>query len=204
MIKRNGEYCEHDVPNYPGHLTGSEFRAYNEILPLVADQLSSFQERATTLSEIEKKSAQIAAQINSNPVSRQFAAWDARYTLAKSPLSEMLLCSRGINGKEEFGIIERFAPESPYARVHGVSEVQMTSNNAFLLLRNYVEGERGVLQLFRQDVEATVEENLANKFPGQNHRRVVRAISARCAEQVPAENEKEQPARSIKIGMSGL
>ncbi|MGH7977713.1 MAG: hypothetical protein ACREC8_13780, partial [Limisphaerales bacterium] len=89
----------------------------------------------------------------------------------------------------------------PYARVHGETDLQMTGNNAFVLLQNYVESERGVLQLFRKDIEATVEENLSERFPGQNHSRVVRAISARCENQAPVEVEKEKPARSVKIRM---
>jgi hypothetical protein len=77
----------------------------------------------------------------------------------------------------------------------------MTGNNAFVLLQNYVESERSVLQLFRKDIEASVEEKLSEKFPSQNHSRVVRAISARCETQVPVESEKEQPAKSVKIRM---
>jgi len=55
--------------------------------------------------------------------------------------------------------------------------------------------------LFRKDIEATVEESLSEKLPGQNHSRVVRAISARCGSQVPIESEKEQPAKNIRIRM---
>jgi hypothetical protein len=64
-----------------------------------------------------------------------------------------------------------------------------------------VESERSFLQLFRKDIEATVEENLTEKFPGQNHSRVVRAIAARCGNQLPVESEKEKPAKSVKIRM---
>ena len=92
----------------------------------------------------------------------------------------MLLCSRDHEGEQQFGVVEKFDPESPFARVHGDTDLQMTGNNAFVLLQNYVESERSVLQLFRKDIEATVEENLSEKFPNQNHSRVVRAISARC------------------------
>ena len=60
MLKRNGEDCEHPVPNYPGLLTTSEFKAYNIAVPLVAEQVRLFNKRADILSEIEKRSAQIA------------------------------------------------------------------------------------------------------------------------------------------------
>jgi hypothetical protein len=119
----------------------------------------------------------------------------------KSARSEILLCSRDHEGEQQFGVVEKFDPKSPFARVHGDTDLQMTGNNAFVLLQNYVESERSVLQLFRKDIEATVEENLSEKFPNQNHSRVVRAISARCGSQVTVESEKEKPAKSVKIRM---
>jgi hypothetical protein len=201
MLKRNGENCEHPVPNYPGLLTASEFKAYNVAVPLVAEEVRLFNERADHLSEIEKQSAQIAEQVAAQPAPQLFAAWHTRHALFKSPRSEILLCSRGLNGKEQFGIIEQFGANAPYARKHGETDLQMTGNNVFVLLQNYVEGERSVLQLFRKDIEATVEEKLLEKFPSQNHSRVVRAISARCENQMPVESEKEKPAKSVKIRM---
>jgi hypothetical protein len=210
MLKRNGEDCEHPVPNYPGLLTASEYKAYNVAVPLVAEEVRLFNERANTLSEIEKQSAQIAEQVASQAThglqsltvkETPESVWQIRQVLFKSPRSEMLLCSRDVGEKKQFGVIEKFDPNSPYARVHGDSDLQMTGNIAFVLLQNYVESERAVLQLFRKDIEAAVEENLLEKFPGQNHSRVVRAISARCGNQVPLESEKEKPAKSIKIQM---
>lgn len=210
MLKRNGENCEHPVPNYPGLLTASEFKAYNVAVPLVAVEVRLFNERATTLSEIEKQSAETAEQATSQ-VARDLpsvmvkgkpeSAWQVRHVLFKSARSEMLLCSRDHEGEQQFGVVEKFDPKSPYARIHGDTDLQMTGNNAFVLLQNYVENERSVLQLFRKDIEATVEENLSEKFPNQNHSRVVRAIAARCGNQVPVESEKEKPAKTVKIRM---
>ncbi|MGA2279437.1 MAG: hypothetical protein ABSG80_03955 [Verrucomicrobiota bacterium] len=78
----------------------------------------------------------------------------------------------------------------------------MTGNNAFVLLQNYVESERAVLQFFRKDIEATVEESLSEKFPRQNHSRVVRAISARCENPATTESQKiegQKIAKSVKV-----
>jgi hypothetical protein len=210
MLKRNGEDCEHPVPNYPGLLTASEFKAYNVAVPLVAVEVRLFNERAATLSEIEKQSAGTAEQVTSQVArdlpsltvkGKQEDAWQIRHVLFQSARSEMLLCSRDHEGEQQFGVVEKFDPKSPYASIHGDTDLQMTGNNAFVLLQNYVESERRVLQLFRKDIEASVEENLSEKFPGQNHSRVVRAISARCGNQMPVESEKEQPAKSVKIRM---
>ena len=210
MLKRNGEDCEHPVPNYPGLLTASEFKAYNVAVPLVAEEVRLFNERATTLSEIEKQSPGTAEQVTSQMVrdlpcltvkGKPESEWQIRHVLFKSSRSEMLLCSRDHEGEQKFGVVEKFDPNSPYARVQSDTDLQMTGSNAFVLLQNYVESERSVLQLFRKDIEATVEENLSEKFPNQNHSRVVRAISARCGNQSAVESEKEKPAKSVKIRM---
>jgi hypothetical protein len=210
MLKRNGENCEHAVPNYPGLLTATEFKAYNAAVPLVAEQVRLAHERATALSKIERHSAEIAEQVASQSTNglpsltvkeTPESVWQVRHTLFKSPRSEILLCSRAVGEKQQFGVVEKFDPNSPYARINGETDLQMRSNNAFLLLQNYVECERGVLQMFRKDIEATVEEQLLEKFPGQNHSRVVKAISARCETQTPSESQKEKPARSVKLRM---
>jgi hypothetical protein len=55
MLKRNGEDCEHPVPNYPGLLTASEFKAYNVAVPLVAEEVRLFNERQTPCRKLKSK-----------------------------------------------------------------------------------------------------------------------------------------------------
>ena len=209
MLKRNGEDCEHTVPDFPGRLTTSEFNAYNAAFPLVAAAISEFNERANTLSEIEKRSGQIAEQTALNApdglkllkvTDSPESEWQIRQTLFKFPGSELLLCSRaGDAGKQQFSVVEKFDPQSSYARAHGEANLQLTGNNPFVLLQNFVSNERALLQMFRQDIEATTEENLSEKFPGQNHSRVVRAISMRCGGKAPFESQKQKPVKNITI-----
>ena len=210
MLKRNGEDCEHAVPNYPGLLTASEHMAYTEAVTLVDENVRQFNERNDALTELEQQIPQIAEQVttqvarNTQSIAVKGApddTWHVHQVLLKSSRNELLLCSRAAGQGKEFGVIEKFDPNSPYARIHGDTDLQMTGSNAYLLLQNYVASERGVLQLFRKDIEATVEENLSEKLPGQNHSRVVRAISARCGNQVAGEGEKEKQSRSVKIRM---
>lgn len=208
MLKRNGENCEHAVPNYPGLLTASEYTAYQAAIALVAEPVRQFNERTQALAEIEKQSPQIAEHVTAQ-VTRDLQSitvketpetdWKVQQVLFKSPQGEMLLCSREVEAERQFGVIEKYNPNSPYARIHGDTDLQTTGNNVFVLLQKYVASEREVLQLCRTDIEATVEEHLAEKLPGQNHSRVVRAISARCGVQAVVESEKEKPAQSVKI-----
>ena len=48
MLKRNGENCEHPVPNYPGLLTAGELKAYQVIPPEFADMFVRLLSRFTT------------------------------------------------------------------------------------------------------------------------------------------------------------
>jgi hypothetical protein len=199
MLKRNGEDCEHPVPNYPGLLTTTEFKAYRETLPTVTDDLKQFNERANTLAAIEKQSPEISGQVTAQTTATLSGDWQPRHVLFQSPRSEMRLCARDLNGKKQFGIIEKLPPNSPYARLHGESDLQMTGYDLLQLLQNFVEAERGVLHFFRQDIEAKAEECLAEKFPVHNNSRVIRAISAQCESQKPMEREQVQPAKSVRI-----
>jgi hypothetical protein len=201
MLKRNGEDCEHPVPNYPGLLTASEYQAYQTAIPLVAEPVRLFNERTKILAEIEQQISEITEKVAEQKNVPLVGAWHTRHPLFKSGRSEMVLCSRGVDGKEQFGVIERVDPNSPYAKAKGDSQEIARGSSIFLVLQNFVENERSVLQLFRKDIAATVEEKLVEKFPKLNPSRVVRAITARCGEQVPVQSEKEAPAKSVKIRM---
>lgn len=199
MLKRDGEDCEHSVPNYPGLLTTSEYQAYQAAVPLVAEQVRLYNERTKILAEIEKQIPEIAEKITGQKNVPLAGAWQLRHTLFKTASGEMTFCSRGVNNEEQFGIIERFNASSPFARAKGDSLEIMRGKNAYLVLQNFVEGERSVLQLFRRDIAATVDEKLTEMFPKLNNKRVVRAIAARCEELAPVQSEREAPTKSIKI-----
>jgi len=114
----------------------------------------------------------------------------------------LLLCSRQTEQGAQFGVVEQFAHNSIYAQAHGDTDLLMTSNRASLLLQDYVESERRVLQMFHKDIEATVEQTLAEKFPDQDNSRVVKAISARCGAKVSAKNENapaQKQTRGVKV-----
>ena len=203
MLKRDGENCEHPVPNYPGLLTTSEYQAYQAAIPLVAEQVRLHNERIKILAELEKQIPEIAEKIAAQTGMPLVGAWQLRHTLFKTGKSEMVLCSRGVNNEEQFGVIEQFDPNSPLARARGNSQEIMRGNNVYLVLQNFVEGERSVLRLYRQDIAATIDEKLTDIFPKLNNKRVVRAIAAQCEGQGQGQvqSEQEAPAESIKIRM---
>jgi hypothetical protein len=204
LMRRNGEICRHQVLGYPGLLTDSEKNAYQEAFSSVEWLLKEFSENERALNEIEKDIPLLALSV-SEKTSRSTLAirtgdneWCVHRTLHKSSRNEILLCSRQTPDGKQFGVVEQFAHNSVYANANGDSDLQMTSNKAVLLLQDYVEQERQVLQMFKQDIEASVEETLANKFPGQDYGRVVKAISARCAGQKVGRSEQAGNEKRIQ------
>jgi len=189
MLKRNGESCQHEVPGYPGRLTTTEFQAYREAFAVVEDQIREYTEAASALADVEKRFPEIAAPLMSKflePAPSLGAEelknsdLQVRCTLCKFARSELLLCSRDAENGREFAVIERFDPNSPYAKANCSCEVHLVSNDPRLLLQDYVEQEKQLFRLFRSDLVAQVEEILSQKFPDQDLSRVTKAISARC------------------------
>lgn len=206
-LKRNGEFCQHSVPDFPGLLTDSEMKAYTEALPSVEWLLKEFNEGATALTAIEKQIPRLAKRAaetstESTLTIRADSEWQIHKTLHHSSRNELLLCSRQTEQGTQFGIVEQFAHNSIYAQAHGNTDLLMTSNKAALLLQDYVESERHVLEMFKQDIAASVEQTLAEKFPEMDCSRVVRAISARCGAQALTKNENapsQKQTRSVKV-----
>jgi hypothetical protein len=210
LMRRNGEICRHQVPGYPGLLTDSEQKAYDEAFASVEWLLKEFKENERALNAIEKEIPSLALSVTEKTSQSTSAIrtgdneWHVDRTLHKSSRNEILLCSRQTSDGKQFGVVEQFAHNSIYANANGDTDLQMTSNQAALLLQDYVQQERQVLQMFKQDIEASIEETLAHKFPGQDYGRVVKAISARCAGQKvgrseQAGNEKRSQNHRIKF-----
>jgi hypothetical protein len=70
-------------------------------------------------------------------------------------------------GEQQFGVVEKFDPKSPYARVHGDTDLQMTGNNAFVLLQNYVESERSVLHFSARTLKPPWKKIFQKSFRGK-------------------------------------
>src|SRR5580658_4503083 len=208
MLKRNGEICQAEVPDYPGRLTATELRAYKAAVASVENQLHDLAETARALSDVEKQIPQWKGE--SENAARPVLAvtggentgnqWHVLKTLVKTNRSELLFCSRALEEGSEFAVFEKFDPNSAYAQAQGNPELLLTSNSASLLLQDYVESERRMLQLVKQNIEAIVEESLIEKFPGEDNSRVVKAISARCSKCIsPAGQNVQAPRTSQNV-----
>jgi hypothetical protein len=201
MLKRNGETCQYRVPGFAGRLTETEYEAYTEAMVSVQDQVRQLSEGAQALSGLEQQ-MQNWRELPVNGSSEKVQVisvqgdkgvpWQILRTLSKTSRNEVLFCSRPKGNGQEFGIIEKFDPNSAYARVHGTSEILMTSNDPKVLIQDHLENERAILKLFRKDIEASVEESLSEKYPGQNLSRVIRAVGGRCQCQASLASQKDR------------
>ncbi|MGA3008585.1 MAG: hypothetical protein ABSE59_11910 [Opitutaceae bacterium] len=191
MMKRNGELCEHTVPDYSGRLTDAEFIAYNSVFSAVENDLKELSTLTATLAEVEKSFAQYG---NTAISSRNGAVeileangseWEIIKPLLNVPGSEMLWCRRP--NADEFAVVHRLDVNSPLARAQGPCSVQMSGVDVPSLLRNFLHEQRETLSLYALDIVAEAHERIAEKYPGQDMDRVARAIEARCAKKISGE-----------------
>lgn len=198
MMKRNGQLCEHTVPDYSGRLTDAEFLAYNSVFGAVEKDFQELSTVANALGEVEKSFAQLvkAASVPPEAATESVEAagvkWDAIQPLLKVEGSEMLWCRRHVEGTADYAIVERLDAGSPLAQAQGTTSLQMTGLDAPSLLRNFLHEHRETLGLYANDIVADAHERLAEKYPGQDLDRVAKAIEARCAKQISSEQMTTQ------------
>jgi hypothetical protein len=189
MLKRNGQLCQHSVPDYPGRLTDDEFLAYNTVFTTVEDEFQQLSGIRDSLDELEASLAKVVGSATNAPSraetvrGKDGAEWQIIKPLLKPQHSDVLLCKRTVGADTEFAVIERFNPNSPLAKAQGSCEVQMTSHDPKRLVQDFAQSQREMLHLWVHDIVAMARENLEEKFSGQDLSRVVKAIAQRCAKQ---------------------
>lgn len=209
MFKRNGQLCEHTVPDYSGRLTDAEFLAYNSVFGAVENHFNDLSTITNALGELEKSFPRL---LNAASTPRDKGGesiegpngsqWEVLAPLVKMQGSEMLWCKGRGEGGDEFAVVQRLDPDSPLAKAQGACDVQMTGNDAQTLLRDFIQAQREALGLFAIDIVADAQEKTAEKYPGQNMDRVVKAVEARCAKKISSEQTTAPvQARSQREGM---
>ena len=204
MLKRNGQMCEHAVPDYSGRLTDAEFAAYNSVFTAVESDFKEFSSITDSLGQIKEKMPRLLEGTPAPGDSGQRMVegpdgtkWAVVAPLLQMRAGEIVWCQRNVAGKSEFAVVERFNPDSALARAQGPCEVQMTGNNACALLQDFVQGQREALQMYASDIVAAAQEKADEKYPGQDLSRVMDALSQRCTKQISVE-QMEAPAQSRK------
>jgi len=201
MLKRNGQLCQHSVPEYSGRLTDGEFEAYKSLFGSVEGDFKELSTITEGLIKLEKSLPDLLKMI-STPTSESVGGQDGSEWQVLSPLAdnrqaEMLWCKRQLGEREEFAVVERFPEDSPLAKAQGQFDVQMTDSDPLRLLRDFISARREASQFFANDIIATAQEQAAEKYPGQDLNRVLEAISHRCTKSISPE-QTMTPAQTRK------
>ena len=208
MLKRNGETCRIEVPNFAGKLTPLEHQAYTIAMAGIGVEVRQYNEAAGALTELRQEMQRLgkdAERLLGTAVgtieisgSEGGGSWQIQRSLFKSGQNQLLLCSRHTGTEQEFGIVEKFDPASAYARAHGDCELLITGNNMQLVLQDHIENETRMLDAFKNGVEAKVDEILSERFPGDNLNRVAKAVSAQYSKGASANTINNQPPKQVQ------
>ena len=209
MLKRNGQPCQRSVPDYSGRLTDFEFLAYNTLFDSIKKDFMQLSEISQSLMDLERSLPRIV-EASESPIhvfdeivpDELGNQWRRVASVLKLRKAELLFCKRQVEGEQEFSIVERLDPKSVLAQVKGVWQVQMTSNDARLLLQDFLEGERRTLKLYGQDIVAGARAAIEEKYPANDLSRVIKAIAERCANQV--ETAEKVIAIKTRPGVPGV
>jgi hypothetical protein len=204
MMKRNGQLCEHTVPDYSGRLTDAEFLAYNSVFGAVEKDFNVLTTVSKALAEIENSFTHLVEAAKTNQPERAVVveplggSWDVISSLLKVDGTEMLWCKQRFNDTDSYGIVQRLDSDSPLAKAQGECSLQVMGLEARGLLRDFLHELRDALGLYATDIVADTHERLAEKYPGQDMDRVAKAIEARCAKQISSEQimtQAQTPSR---------
>jgi hypothetical protein len=212
MLKRNGQPCQRSVPDYSGRLTDFEFLAYNTVFRGVEDSYQELSLLSDSITHTERSFGDVLA-VSSAPseegthevvAEKNGAKWAVIASLLKQRQNELLFCKKEGGGATEFAIVEKLAPNSPLAKAQGMWFVHQTSNDARLLLQDFIENERQTLNLYANDIVASAKERIEEKYPDEDMSRVIKAISARCTKKSVLEEkaipfQHNRPARGVRI-----
>jgi hypothetical protein len=184
--------------------------AYNEAFAAIKEDVERLQQIKEALSGIAQNPVLFTIPQDRVPTKAIETAgmpaeqWQVRSSLQKLPCSEVLLCERRMNGEKEFGIIQQFRNESPYAQANGSARVVLTGNDAARLVEDWIDNTAHTLEFMASNLVAKAHKIVWNRFASSNPSRVVRAISARCLEAASlsqGEAQTQSPQQTETIGI---
>jgi hypothetical protein len=202
MLKRSGELCRYCVPGFAGRLTESEHNLYLEAQSVVKKQLLELSDFSHQLDRV----AEMCESANGITVSRNGAesvltttkppaSWKVVNQILKLELGSILLCSHENGDGLDYAIVQRFLPQSLYAKAHGAIVVQAQGNDPTILVLDYIERVRHTLRFMASDAVARAQEIIWKNSNDRDVSRVVRAISDQFNQAVAEKIEVGQNSR---------
>lgn len=206
MLKRNGQLVQHEVPGYEVRFTDAELASYNAAFATIERDYKQIENVKSQLERLGK--VKWERETDPKPfdtvATPDGTSWKAYGILLTLPKGEVLLCRKP---EGEWGIVQRFNTNGRYTEHHGNTAVLLTGNNPRELANEYVGQAEHTLRFMARNLTARAQEVVWEKYPDNNPRRVMQAISQRCAlavdnpEALKQTHTKEQSVRQSR-GMS--
>lgn len=194
MLKRDGESCKYEVPDFEGKLTRSEFDSYNEAFETIKDELAALKQIKKDLGELNVNpgvftipDSQFAGQSleTQHPERNDLKLlWSVRSRLLKLTCTDVYLCERKTSEGNQFAVIERYGSESQYAKANGSTNVLLLSNDAQQAVQDYVSRADHTLHFMASNMVATAQKVVWQRVASQSPGRIIQAISERCSKAI--------------------
>jgi hypothetical protein len=180
MLKRNGEIPGTIVPGSTVRLTTGQFDAYTAAFAAIQpefDEMRRVQRQLKTFPGMT-----LDRPTDSNDAAVTIVAdgieWQAQAQLLELPKSAIYLCRQRTGS--ECAIIQRFSPESTYAKANGQDEILLRGADPRQLVGEYAALVQHTLRFMASNLVAKAQRVAFEQFPEQRPGKVVRAISERC------------------------
>jgi len=180
MLKRNGQLVQREVPGYGARFTDAEFASYNAAFATIERDYKQIENVKSQLERLGRVNWE--RETNPKPFDTvstpDGSEWKAYGILVKLPKSEVLLCGKA---EGEWAIVQRFNTTGRYTENHGNAAVLLTGSSPRELVNEYVGQAEHTLRFMARNLTARAQEVVWEKYPDNNPRRVMQAISQRCA-----------------------
>jgi hypothetical protein len=180
MLKRNGEIPGSIVPGSTVRLTTGQFEAYTAAFAAIQPEFVEMRQMQRLLKRFPEMTSNRPADSNDGAVTivADGIEWQAQAQLLKLPKSAIFLCRQRTGN--ECAIIQRFSPESTYAKAHGQDEILSRGVDPRHLVSEYAALVQHTLRFMASNLVAKAQRVAFEQFPEHRPGRVVRAISERC------------------------
>jgi hypothetical protein len=184
MLKRKGQVPEPIVPRSIVPMTSGQLNAYTAAFAAISPEFDKMQKIGQQVRNLPRAISEPATKSSdtTTTITIEGIGWQTQTRLLKLPKSEIYLCRHSTeNG---FAIIQRFPPESTYAKANGPGEIILTNTDPRELVHEYAGWAQHTLRFMASNLVAKAQRVAFEQFPEHKPGKVVRAISRRCLEAV--------------------
>jgi len=177
--------------------TELEDKAHAEAVRHFAEHLKQFPVSREAVERLERDVAKVTLAANmaaARPTPHQnvIQADDgAQWHKGVDLMENIHLCHRPITGGAEYAVVEHFPARGTY-------EIWNRGWNAVEVLKGFTQEQRQALQVWTEDMNAQVQEFLAEKFPGQDLSRVADAFIHKCTTQSVSQKQSHDHSHEQK------